>query len=633
MQLKVSEDENKAFVLAMSKEFCGSHGTTAPDLKAALNEKGVVVGFCEDALQFLAKILAQGEGYSGDPILVARSRSPGPGRDGKLVLLPPEEVDLGEGNLTWLVFPGEKVAKIVPPSPGEPGATVCGKKIAGKPGNKAQVKLGAGVELGADGEDVVANVAGFAKFDWKSISVQSPVTVSKNKMTAYMDVIVPQRVIGNPDAQDYHKLLRASGVVHGIEEQSIKKALKEVCDTGKGKKGMVVAKGTLPTPGDDAKIEYAFNLDIKPGLLLPDGSMDYRERNLIQNVAEGQELAIKTPATLGTPGTTVTGDQLAPRPGKDFQLKALENVELSEDGLRLIAKREGMAVPDMKGGVRVVSEFVVSGDVAYSTGNVRCKGSLKIEGSVLPDFSVESEQDVLIDGGLDSANVNAGGNLVVGHGIHGSAGTEINTGGEIHAVFIENATVNAMGDIVLGQSLRHSDVRTTGAVKVTERKGTIVGGRVFATRGILANEVGSEVGTRTELMVGVDTAKLSQIEGLEKQIDECEEELRRLDTQLGPAAHESKKTELHGSKRTWVAKLLKERAEIVSGRDKILEQRDGIVAEMQSDLSAKVRILGTVHPGVVIRIGEAKYSLGAPQRNVTFMYSEQSREIVCVEEG
>jgi len=633
MQVQVSADENEAHVLAVSRDFGGGREITVADLKAALSERGVVEGFCEDALESLAKILAQGDGYSGKPLLVASGKPPGTGQDGKLVLLPPEEVDLAKGNLTWLVFPGEKVAKIVPPSPGEPGVSVRGNKISGGVGNAAKVNLGAGVELGADGKDVVANVAGFAQFDWKSISVETPVTVSKDKMTAYMNIIEPRMVIGNIHVQDYHKLLRASGVVHGIDEKTIEKALKEARDTGENKNGVVVAKGTPPTPGKDASIEYAFSMDIKPGLLLPDGRMDFRERSLIQNVAEGQELAVKTPATAGKPGSTVAGDQLTPRPGKDIQLKALENVAVSEDGLKLTAKREGIAVLDPKGGVRVVSEFVVRGDVDYSTGNVRCKGSVKIEGSVLPDFSVESEHDVLIDGALDSANVRAGGDLIVGHGIHGSANTEIFAGAEIRAGFIENANVRAVGDIILGQSLRHSDVRTSGTVKVTERKGTIVGGKVLATRGILANEVGGGVGTRTELIVGVDTAKLAEIERIEKQIDECEENLRRLDAQLGPAAQKSKKAGLHGSKRTWIAKLLKERAEVVAERDKIVARRDKIVAEMQSDLSAKVRILGAAHSGVVIRIGEATYSLGASKRNVTFIYNEQGREVVCVEEG
>ncbi|MCK5557155.1 MAG: DUF342 domain-containing protein, partial [Candidatus Hydrogenedentes bacterium] len=357
-------------------------------------------------------------------------------------------------------------------------------------------------------------------------------------------------------------------------EKAIEEAFKEAGDTGEDKNEVVVAKGTAPKPGEDATIEYKFSLDVKPGLLLPDGRMDYRERDLIQNVAAGQELAIKIPATVGMPGTTVTGDQIAPRAGKDVTLKALENVELSEDGLKLIAEQEGMAVPDMKGGVRVVSEFVVRGDVSYATGNVCCKGSVRIEGSILANFSVDCEQNVLIDGGVDSANVSAGGNLSVGHGIQGSASTKIVAEGEIRALFIENATVTAVGDILLGQSLRHSDVRTTGLVKVTERKGTIVGSKVLATRGILANEVGSEVGTRTELVVGVDTSKLTAIEELEKKIDEHEVSLRRLDARLGPTAQRLKITESHGSKKSWLAQLLGERAQIVSQRDEVLEQRD-----------------------------------------------------------
>jgi uncharacterized protein (DUF342 family) len=632
MELQVSADEDAAHVIGVSRDFGGGQGITAGDLKAALSEQGVVEGLCEDALESLANILARGEGYAGELILVARGKPPGDGRDGKLVLLPPEEADLGKGNLTWLVFPGEKVAKIVPPSCGEPGVTVRGNEIPGELGDEAKINLGAGVELGADGEDVIANVAGFAKFDWKSISVAPPVTVSRDKMTAYVDIIAPEEVIGSLDVQGYHKMLRASGVVHGIDEKAIEKALKEAVETGAGKQGVVVAKGTESEPGEDAKIAYTFSLDVKPGLLLPDGRMDYRERGFVQNVASGEDLAIKTPPTLGTPGSTVTGDPLAPRPGMDIKLKALENVGYSEDELKLVAKREGVAVREPTGGVRVISEFVVRGDVNYATGNVRCKGSVRIEGSVLPDFSVESEHEVLIDGGLDSANVNAGGNMIVGHGIHGSANTEIVCGGEIRATFIENATIHAVGDIILGQSLRHSHVRTTGAVKVTERKGTIVGGKVFATRGILANEVGSEIGTQTELTVGVDTAKLTHVEELEGQIDEFEEQLRQLDSRLGPVAQKSQQGEFHGRTKAWIADLLKERGQVVSERDKILELRDKLVAGMQSDLTAKVRILGTVHPGIVIRIGEETYSLGARKRNVTFMYNERGREVVCVEE-
>ena len=116
-----------------------------------------------------------------------------------------------------------------------------------------------------------------------------------------------------------------------------------------------MAQGTNPIRGEDASIEYKFDHKVKPGLLLEGGKMDYRERDLIQNVAVEQELAVKIPATPGTPGTTVTGDSIAPQPGKDLKLRPLENVGLSSDGVRLIATREGMAALDKDGGVRVVT--------------------------------------------------------------------------------------------------------------------------------------------------------------------------------------------------------------------------------------------------------------------------------------
>jgi len=631
MQLQVSDDGMEARVLAVSPDFAEGQNLTVAYLKNELTKQGIRVGLRDDALELLAAKLADGEGYTGGPIVVARGTPPGPGRDGKLILSPPEETHLEKGDLSWLAFPGQKIATIVPPAPGEPGQGVRGEEITGERGRAVKVQLGKGVEIGQNGRDIVAVVGGFVQFDWKSISVKSPVSISRDKMVAYLNIPAPQRVVGSVGVEDYCKLLKISNVVHGVSEKAIAEGLQQAKDSEKDRIGVVVARGTNPVRGEDAKIEYRFSSDVRPGLLLEDGRMDYRERDFIQNVSVSQELAVKIPATPGTPGTTVTGETIPAKPGIDTPLKALDNVEVSADARKLLAKREGMAVVDRSGGVRVVTEFVVRGDVDYATGNVRCKGTVRIEGSVLPDFSVESEQGVVINGGVDSANVYAEGDILVGHGIHGSPDTQVVAGGGVQALFIETATVRAKGDIVLGQSLRHSDVRTTGAVKATERKGAIAGGTVCATCGILANELGSELGTRTELVVGVDTSKLELLEALEKKIDGYEEELRRLDAQLGPAVEESKRTELHAGKKNWIAKLLKQRAGIVEERDKAAGARSKLAAEMSADLSAKIRVMKKVYPGVVVRIGEATYSVGDPKHDVTFLYDQDRGEIVCKE--
>jgi len=618
-------------VLAVSPDFTEGRRVSVADLRNELAKQGVRAGVIEDALRSLANALAAGEGYSGKPVLVARGTPPGTGADGKLVLSPPTEADLNRNHLSWLIFPGAKVATILPPTAGEAGVTVRGKEISGKPGKRITVRLGKGVHSAENGADIVAAIAGFVQFDWKSVSVKSPVTVSRDKLTAYLTVFAPQKIIGAAGVREYVKLLESAGVVYGINEESVQKALQEAADTGEDKRDVAVAKGTNPVRGEDARIEYKFNHKVKAGLLLEGGKMDYRERDLIQNVAVGQELAIKIPATPGKSGKTVTGERIPPQPGKDLKLRPLDNVELSPDGVKLSAKREGMAVLDRTGAVRVVTEFVVRGDVDYSTGNVRSKGSVRIEGSVLPEFSVESDQDVTIEGGVDASTVRTEGNLFVGYGIHGSPDTKIVASGEVRALFIEAATVRARGDIVLGQSLRHSDVRTGETVKVTERKGAIVGGTVFATHGILANQLGSERGTRTELVVGVDTFKLEQLEALEEKIDECEKGLRRVDTQLGPAVVDAKNLQLHAGKRSWLEKMLKERAQIVAERDKAAEQKNRLAQDMRTDLSAKVRALKKVYPGVVVRIGEATYSVGDIKQDVTFSYDEARGEIVCTD--
>ena len=191
MQIQVSKNGTEARILAVSSDFAGGRRVTAADLKSELEKQGVRAGVREDALQSLANALAAGEGYSGKPILVASGKPPGTGADGKLILSSPTETDLTKAHLSWLVFPGTKVATILPPTAGEPGVTVRGEEISGKLGKRITVRLGKGVHSAKNGTDIVAAVAGFVQFDWKSVSVRSPVTVSRDNLTAYLTVFAP----------------------------------------------------------------------------------------------------------------------------------------------------------------------------------------------------------------------------------------------------------------------------------------------------------------------------------------------------------------------------------------------------------------------------------------------------------
>lgn len=70
---------------------------------------------------------------------------------------------------------------------------------------------------------------------------------------------------------------------------------------------------------------------------------------------------------------------------------------------------------------------------------------------------------------------------------------------------IQEATVSATGDVVAGSYLRDAQVRAGGGVEVKRgggrRGGSIVGGKVFATTGMIASSIGSDTATTK---IGID---------------------------------------------------------------------------------------------------------------------------------
>ena len=95
------------------------------------------------------------------------------------------------------------------------------------------------------------------------------------------------------------ELLHRKGIVFGIDESAIERMLNQEINY----KEVPIAYGQPPKKGQDARIKYYIDFDhkAKPSIL-EDGTVDYKELNLVHNVTKGQVLADLIPATEGIPG-------------------------------------------------------------------------------------------------------------------------------------------------------------------------------------------------------------------------------------------------------------------------------------------------------------------------------------------
>ena len=73
----------------------------------------------------------------------------------------------------------------------------------------------------------------------------------------------------------------------------------------------------------------------------------------------------------------------------------------------------------VKGKVFVSSVFEVPADVDNSIGNVEYAGNVHVAGNVKGGFEVRAKGDIIVEGVVEDALLEAGGQIIVKRGIHG----------------------------------------------------------------------------------------------------------------------------------------------------------------------------------------------------------------------
>ena len=351
------------------------------------------------------------------------------------------------------------------------------------------------------------------------VNAKIAIRISDDKRAAYAVLSPPQNGGAAMSSDDILAAIKGAGVNFGVKAETI------MLLAGKNppySKQEIVATATLPTKGENAVITYHFSTEkeLRPKEL-DDGSVDYKDLGIVQNVNQDQVLCIKTAATPGTPGKNVMGVELKPRPGRDVNLPIGKNTKASEDGLQLLAAVSGEA--DLASNkIHVLDTYTVSGDVSNATGNINFVGSLLIHGNVLTGFSIHADGNITVNGCVEDATVVATGNLVVKEGIHGGgqgSHGSVQAGGYIKSKYIQSANVTAGADIE-ATYIQHANVQSDTSIIAVGTKGTLTGGRVVARNNITAAIIGGRNSSiPTTLEVGNNPATVEKHRQLTKQIE------------------------------------------------------------------------------------------------------------------
>ncbi|OGF99231.1 MAG: hypothetical protein A3F83_16635 [Candidatus Glassbacteria bacterium RIFCSPLOWO2_12_FULL_58_11] len=456
------------------------------------------------------------------------------------------------------------------------------------------------------------------------------IAISDNEMEAYLTLGVPEGLAEITVNDVLYKLLEY-GVEMGINEKEIKRLL----EAGQPARKAIVARGRPVQNGKDSNVKVLIDMDksAKP-LITEDGSVDFRNINMIKIVDKDQLLAVKEPCSQGEAGYTVTGRITEPRAGEDYPLPRGKNTYLAEDGLQLFASIIGNVFYEQDV-LNVENVYVVKGNVDFSTGNISYPGDVVINGDVKSDFSVHTEGNIIVRGTVEAAElVSTSGNIDVKKGIIGTQTekkAKIVAGGSVKALFIQEGVVSAGKDIEVGSYILNSQIHAEHDVMAIRDRGMIAGSNVFSGSCVRAKNVGSISDTKTQIKVGKIVK--GDIEFKNKQLDEELEVLKEEDKLL--------------RKRLDFLELLKKRlphfpqekeqelADLLDKIKKLEKIKETVVADKadfeskfidQFGVERKIFVLQTLWPGALVGINEAVKKVESRQRRVMAVLEENQVE-------
>jgi len=457
------------------------------------------------------------------------------------------------------------------------------------------------------------------------------VDITDFEMKAFIVVKPPGPGGSELSADSIVGFLKNNGVVHGIRED----VLRQFEDYPRYGESILVAEGTRPVNGKNARIMYNFEVDrSKVKLKEKNGKIDFKEMNPVQNVVEGQVLAKKIPADEGQNGRTVTGKLLPAKPGQDCSIDVGKNVVLSEDGMSAIAQINGQVLLTA-GKINVEPIYTVAGDVNLkSGGNVVFLGTVLIKGSVDDGFSVKAAGNIEVYGNVGKALLDAEGDIIVHQGITGRGGGRVLAGKGVWAKFIENATIEA-GDVVFAtDGIINSNVISNKKIICDGKRATIVGGHLRAADEIHAKTLGSIAGSETILEVGYDPKSKEKLLELENTMAEIDAELEEVNLNLTTLVNLKKvRKELPEEKQAFFVELGKKKMELTTKKQGLKDEIDSMKNYLASlKIKGKISSSTRVFPGVKIVIKDANLDIKNEYKATTFVNEANTIKITKYEE-
>jgi len=416
-----------------------------------------------------------------------------------------------------LVRKGQPLVELLAP-PGAP------------PRNPTELVPGKNTLLSDDKCKLLAEIDGYPLLSKKNdqgidlimISVVPLLSIADDKMSATISLYPPVRNSPELSREILMDILTSQEIRFGISLENLDRLLSLCKEKRSPLKDETIARGLLPMNGKASFLRFEIEVGPLPGTIMGNGKIDFRERKMFVGVSKGQIIAKRIPPTPGTPGLTVTGEEVPQIPGEDLPVTVSDDAEYDEESGIIRALQNGILSLVSENSIKVCAKQVISGNIDYSTGNIESQDAVEITGTILPGFRVKTHGDLLLKGNARSANIKCKGNLVVKGGILGKK-CKVKVSGDADFGFMEQGQLRVKGRVIIRKQAYYAKIMANGEVHC-ENSSRILAGLLMSASSLNLGNVGSPNAPFALLAAGIAPGRYLRYLKIRSDLKDVEQE-------------------------------------------------------------------------------------------------------------
>jgi uncharacterized protein (DUF342 family) len=390
------------------------------------------------------------------------------------------------------------------------------------------------------------------------------------------------RMGGYLSFRDIEMILDRSGIVHGTDLTRLNRYANHQEFT-KSFVHILIASGPAVVAGKSGYLEL---------LKRPYNSSNKPDLETFDPVGPEDEIGVVHPPVKGQSGMTVLGEEIPPPAIQfaDFRTNNFIKSITTEERTVLISTTKGY-LSRYNQELSIYPELVLNEDLTVHRGNLIFDSDVLVKGNTQENVTMNIGGNLTIEGTVRQTQILVDGNLIIHKGIFGKAETNVHVGGTMQCRYINEVNVDVEGNIHVEKEILNSHTWTRS--RLASARCVIVGGTVFAHHGLDASHLGSEMGLKTLVVVGLDKREYRIEHQLLPKINDLKERLGKAEIMYPKATSQNKETlESH---------ILDLKGEIESRENEIENFKRNM---LEQDHSAQVCLDKGVYPGVTIMIGD-----------------------------